>query len=279
MIRSAVTLCLVEQARSGPFIYHGSLTEGIRSAADLGYHAVELFLPGPTAVTPRELQNQLQGAGLQLAAVGTGAGWVIHKLSLTSPDESVRRQALQFIQSMIEFAGPFGAPAIIGSLQGRHGEGVTPQQARDWLRSSLDELGEEARRFHVPLIYEPLNRYETNLVNTVAQGVELLQSLQTDNVRLLADLFHMQIEETSLGAALEQGGRTIGHVHFVDSNRRPAGCGHLDYRPVVAALETIGYSGYVSAEALPWPDSQQAAAQTMRAYRYWFETPQAASQS
>jgi sugar phosphate isomerase/epimerase len=271
MIRSAITVSLVEQARSGPFVLHGDLTSHCRLASELGYHAVEVFAPEPAAAA--NLSGLLKETGLQLAAVGTGAGWLIHRLSLTSPDEGNRRQAIRFIQSLIEWGGPLGAPAIIGSMQGRHGDGVSPEQARDWLRVALDELGEEARRYNVPLLYEPLNRYETNLTNTIAGGVELLQSLQTDNVRLLADLFHMQIEEVNVASALLSGGRFIGHVHFVDSNRRPVGCGHLQFGPIVAALHEMGYAGYVSAEAFPWPDSRQAAEQTLRAYRYWFGTP------
>lgn len=273
MIRSAVTLSLVPAARSGPFVFHDDLAAGMRAAATLGYDAVEIFAPAADAISQGMLPSLLQETGLKVAAVGTGAGWVLHKLSLTSPDEAIRRRAIQFIQSMIEFGGEFGAPAIIGSMQGRHGDDVSPAQAYDWLRSALDELGEEARRYQVPLLYEPLNRYETNLVNTIHGGVELAQSLNTDNVRLLADLFHMQIEEVDVAAALLQGGRFVGHIHFVDSNRRPAGCGHLAYGPIIAALRDIGYVGYVSAEAFPWPDSQTAAEQTIRAYRYWFGTP------
>jgi len=270
MIRSAVTISLVNEARGGPFVYWDDLAGSMRKAAELGYDAVEIFAPAPDAVAPTALQPLLAETKLNVAAVGTGAGWVKHKLSLTSPDETIRRRAIEFIQSMIDFGGPYGAPAIIGSMQGRHGEGVTPQQARDWLRAALDILGEYARKYGVPLIYEPLNRYETNLVNTMAVGVELLASLQTDNVRLLADLFHMNIEETDIAAGLLAGGQHIGHVHFVDSNRRPVGNGHMQYGPIIAALREIRYGGYVSAEAFPWPNSGAAAEQTMRAYRYWF---------
>ena len=101
----------------------------------------------------------------------------------------------------------------------------------------------------------------------MAVGVELMSSLQTENVRLLADLFHMNIEESDLAAALVQGGKWIGHIHFVDSNRRPAGFGHIDYPRVVAALKAIDYTGYLSAEALAWPDSRAAAEQTINQYR------------
>ena len=69
------------------------------------------------------------------------------------------------------------------------------------------------------LLYEPLNRYETNLVNTVASGVELLKTLSTDNVKLLPDLFHMNIEETDLAYAIRAGGDFVDNLHFVDSNR------------------------------------------------------------
>jgi sugar phosphate isomerase/epimerase len=122
---------------------------------------------------------------------------------------------------------------------------------------------------------EPLNRYETTLVNTVADGVRLLSSLSTRNVRLLADLFHMNIEEVDSAAALRAGGKAIGHVHFVDSNRRPAGMGHLDYGPIASALHEIGYNGFASAEALPYPDSDAAALQTITAFRRCFRPAKA----
>ena len=267
MFRSAVTVSLVTESKGGPFVFWDDLPAACRQAEELGFDAVELFAPGPDSVPQAELKSLLKSHQLNLAAVGTGAGWVKHKLSLTSPDAAVRQRAIEFIRSMIDFGGVHGAPAIIGSMQGRWGDGVTRDQAIDWLKLALNELGQHALRHHVPLIYEPLNRYETNLVNTQAAGVELMQSLQTENVRLLADLFHMNIEETNLAAAIKAGGKWIGHIHFVDSNRRPAGCGHLNYAPIALALKEIAYNGYLSAEAFAWPDSLTAAEQTIREFR------------
>lgn len=265
-MKSAITVSLVNEARGGPFVFWDDLPAACRQAAELGYDAVEVFAPGPDAVSRETLAGLLKTHGLNLAAVGTGAGWVKHKLTLTSPDAGIRQRAVDFVKSMIDFGGPHGAPAIIGSMQGRWGEGVTRDQALDWLRQALTTLGEHARQYGIPLIYEPLNRYETNLITTEATGVELLKSLTSDNVRLLADLFHMNIEEVEIATGLKDGGRWIGHVHFVDSNRRPAGNGHMNYGPIVAALKEIGYQGYLSAEALPWPDSLAAAKQTIARY-------------
>lgn len=268
MIPIAVTVSFVEEARGGPFVFWHDLPGACRKAAELGFHAVEVFPSGPDAVRSEELRQLLADHALELAAVGTGAGWVKHKLNLTLPDASARQKAKDFIRSIIDFAGTFGAPAIIGSMQGRAGN--DRESALGHLREALNDLGEHARQYHVPLVYEPLNRYETDMANTVDAGVAIVESLSTDNVVLLADLYHMNIEEADLAAALRRGGKHIGHIHFVDSNRRPAGLGHIDYAPIIAALKDINFDGYLSAEALPFPDSDAAAQQTMNTYRRLF---------
>ena len=89
-MRSAVTISLVPEARGGPFVFWDDLAEGCRKAAALGFDAVEVFPPAPEAINSDELRTLLDDNGLSLAAVGTGAGWVKHKLSLTSADEAVR---------------------------------------------------------------------------------------------------------------------------------------------------------------------------------------------
>jgi sugar phosphate isomerase/epimerase len=266
-MKSAVTVSLVPEARSGPFVFHGDLPAACRQAANLGFDAVEVFPPGPDAVSPSELRRLLGDNGLSLAAVGTGAGWLRHKLTLTHADAAARAKARDYVRSIIDFAGPFGAPAIIGSMQGRWDEGVVKDAALGGLGEALAELGEHARRYGTVLLYEPLNRYETNLVNAVEEGVQFLQSAGATNAKLLADLFHMNIEEADLPGAIRAGAGFVGHVHFVDSNRRPAGLGHTDFAPVVAALREAGYGGYLSAEALPYPDSHAAAKATIDAFR------------
>lgn len=266
-IQTAVTISLVPQAQGGPFVFWDDLSQGIAKSAALGFDAVELFAPGPDAVAPATLQKQLTDHNLKLAAVGTGAGWLIHKLSLTDPDAQVRQRAIHFIRSMIDFGGANQAPAIIGSMQGRWGGGVDKAMARNWLGEALVELGEHASQYNVPLFYEPLNRYETNLCNTQGDGVRLLEECGATNTRLLADLFHMNIEEVDIAAALRQSGRWLGHVHCVDTTRCAAGVGHMNWPPIVQALREINYRGYLSAECLPWPNSEAAAEQTIRKYR------------
>ena len=270
MIRSAVTVSLVEEARGGPFVFWHDLADTCKNAQRLGYDAVEVFPTGPDSVDRARFRILLNDHGLALAAVGTGAGWVKHRLTLTQPEVAGRVKARDFIKSIIDFAGPFHAPVIIGSMQGRSGEAVEHPTALGYLADSLEALGEYSRQYNVPLIYEPLNRYETNLANTLDSGVKLLRSLSTMNVVLLADLFHMNIEEANIADSLRSAGRHVGHVHFVDSNRRAAGFGHLDFAPIAQALHQIGYHGSASAEAFPLPDPETAAHQTITAFRRYF---------
>ena len=142
--------------------------------------------------------------------------------------------------------------------------------ARDWLREALDDWARHARKYDVPLLLEPLNRYETKMVNTLAAGIELLDSLTTDNVRLLADFFHMNIEEPDMAAALRHAGSDLGHVHFVDSNREAAGRGHMEFEPLARCVARYRVRWFLSAEARPVPDSMTAAKTTMATFKRLF---------
>lgn len=270
MIRSAVTVCLVPEARRGPFVFHGDLAEGCSRAAALGFDAIELFPTHADDLDGLLLRDLLRTHGLQLAAVGTGAGWLRRKLTLTDPDPHVRMCARDFAGAVVDFAGGFGAPAIIGSMQGRVTEGGSREQSLAWLKEELDQLGPRAHALGAPLLYEPLNRYETNLFNSVADSLNFLGTLRTRNVKLLVDLFHANIEESDIASALRQAGPAVGHLHFADSNRQAIGFGHTPVAPVVEALKEIGYDGYISAEVLPLPDSEAAGRKTMESFRRWF---------
>lgn len=266
-MKSAVTISLVHEARGGPFVYWDDLAAGFAAAARHGFDAVEIFPPAANAVSVGLARELMEKHSLKIAAVGTGAGWVKHKLRLTDPDPAVRARARDFINGIINFAGILGAPAILGSMQGRWEGAVSREQALDWLAEELKALGERASGHGVCFLYEPLNRYETNLFMRAADAAQFLEERGIKNVKLLCDLFHMNIEETDIAAALRAVAPHLGHVHFADSNRQAVGFGHTDMKPILGALREIGYTGYLSAEILPLPDSDTAAAQTMASFR------------
>ncbi|MES2476205.1 MAG: sugar phosphate isomerase/epimerase family protein [Verrucomicrobiota bacterium] len=267
-MKSAITLCQVPEAAAGPFVLRTPLPEAFETAAAIGFDAVELFLPGPDFISVDEVKSLAKKHSLSIAAVGTGAGWLKQGLSLTDASAEKREAALEFVLSMVNFGGQLGAPAILGSMQGRR----TGNESLDYLTSSLRVCGQAAATFAVPFIYEPLNRYETNFFNRLAEAAAFLEVNDLKNVMLLADLFHMNIEERDVPTALLEAGSRVGHVHFADSNRQAMGFGHTNSAAVIAALRKIGYSGYLSAEILPLPDPETAARQTISSIRALLES-------
>ncbi len=266
-MRSAITVSLVPQAAGGPFVFWNGLANACESASALGFDAIEIFPPNADALDVAAIRALLAKHKLTVAAVGTGGGWVVNKWTLTHADAAIRAQARGFIRSIIDRAATLGAPAIIGSMQGRWEGTVSREQALAWLGEALDDLGEHAAGLGRVLLYEPLNRFETNLFNRLGDTAAWLRTLRTKNVRILADLFHMNIEEADLAAAILEARDLIGHVHFADSNRRAVGLGHTDVARVYAALDKIGYDGFLSAEILPLPDAETAARETMRSFK------------
>ncbi len=269
-IKSAVTIALVSEIKTGPWIYWDDLDQSMSKAAALGFDAIELFTPSGNAIDDQLLTQLLSTHSLELAAVGTGAGKVIHGLTLTDPNPAIREEAISFISDMIVFGAQFNAPAIIGSMQGNVVNGIEREQSVAWLAEGLQILEKIAFEQGVFLIYEPLNRYETNMFNTLGAGVEFIQQKNLTNVKLLADLFHMNIEEVDSAKSILTHGNHIGHVHFADSNRRPIGNGQTNMTNIANALKEINYTGYVSAEAFPWPTSDDAAQQTINSFNHFF---------
>jgi len=202
-------------------------------------------------------------AGLEVPAIGTGQAYVEEGLSFTSPDPKVRARAIARIQAQADCAAYFGAQVIIGLIRGRLVEGVSREQAMEWLVAALRECAGYAAQREVWLNFEPLSRLDSNLVNTVDEALLLLEEVGAPNLGLLLDTFHMNIEEPSICASLVRAGGHITHVHVSDSNRWYPGAGHVDFAGIVATLEALNYNGYLSAEILPLPDSDTCAARAI----------------
>ena len=192
---------------------------------------------------------------------------MISRLSLSDPNEAKRQAAIDFVKGMIDAVANWPTRVIIGSMQGRAESAVEIPDYRKRLVDSLQVLTQYAHDHRLDLLIEPLNRYETNLINNVDDGLQLLQQVELPNLRLLCDIFHMNIEEASIGKALVDANEKVGHVHFADSNRWAVGFGHVAYAPIIDALRSINYQGYLSAEVFSRPDAETAARQTWLAFQ------------
>jgi sugar phosphate isomerase/epimerase len=248
-----------QAARFEAVAFKGDFEANVNKIAGWGYDGLELAIRDPALVDAAALLRVVSAHGLEVPAIGTGQAWGEEGLSYTDPDPAVRQAAIARTVSHIPFAARAGAVIIIGLLRGIVKPGMSQAQAMDWLVGALRESCAEARPYGVRLALEPINRYETTLINNVAQGLDLLERVGAENMGLLLDTFHMNIEEAVIEQSIRAAGDRIFHFHVADSNRWYPGAGHLDFASMLAALYDTGYAGYVSGEFMPLPHADTAA--------------------
>ena len=139
------------------------------------------------------------------------------------------------------------------------------------LLDGIGKLADYAKERKVKIVVEAINRYEVDTLNTLEETLEFLELLKRDNVGILADTFHMNIEEPVMEESLKKVGKKLFHVHIADSNRWAPGRGHIDFGSIIETLREIGYDGYLSAEILPLPDPDTSAKETMEYMRQFFK--------
>lgn len=232
--------------------------------ARLGYEGVELAVRDPGLLDVRTIKRVLDAHHLRVPAIGTGLAFVEEGLSFTDPDPRVRESAISRIEKHIALAQEFKAIVIIGLIRGKVKAKVSLERTRAWLVDVLRTVARRAKDSGVRLALEPINRFEADLVNTVAEAHMLIDEGRMDNVGILFDTFHANIEESHIGESLRACGARLFHVHVADSNRCAPGTGHIDFRQIISTLREMQYTSWISAEILPRPDPSSAAEQTLR---------------
>ena len=253
------------EAPGGAIIMRGSPGDAFALASQLGYDGVELHIHHPSQFNRDEVKKLVEKYGLGIPTLGTGMAATQEGLTFSDPDPEVRRQAVIRIKEHIALAAHLNSAVTIGSINGRLGN--DPQKRPIHREAALDclkECSKAAAEAGVTILLEPLNRYECDYLNTLEEGVKVIRQIGTPSLKLLADTFHMNIEEADITASLRTAGSELGHVHLADSNRQAPGYGHLDVRGVLRVLREMGYRGYLSFEILPLPTFRQAAEDAIR---------------
>ncbi len=247
--------------------YKGELATNVAKIAMLGYDGVELAVRDPKLLDVENVKKNLAEHSLEVPAIGTGQAYGEEGLSFTHPDFKIREQAIARIKSQIDFAMHFDAVVILGLIRGKVEVNISEEQANSWLVAALKECAGYAAPKNVKLALEPINRYETNLIVTVRDGIELTERVASEYFGLLLDTFHMNIEEPDIDESIRAAGDKIFHFHVADSNRWYPGAGHVDFDRILKVLSSVGYDGFVSAEILPMPDPDTCAEQTIKCLR------------
>ena len=214
-------------------------------ALDLGFDGIEL-----SGFPMIDLAREALRDGVPVTAMCSGhRGWFI------DPDPELIRQAIEDMKLLLELGADLNAPLIVVPIYGRThllpphcGTGRSLEEDEALFLAGLREVTDHAERVGGSLLVEAINRYENSISVRVADAVRFARLMDSPNVRAMGDVFHMNIEEEDMGAALEAAGETLAYVHLADSQRLEPGKGHLDFDSVFGGLARMGYDGWASME-------------------------------
>lgn len=250
-----------------------SLLEKFDVALASGWDAIELRGGAEDSFRQRlpELRTA-QRAGVVMPTVCVDMTYFIGDF-----DAGRRAAAVRSMSTLLSVIGELGGrgamtPASWGMFSRRLPPFVPPrseEEDRAVLLDALGTLGTVAQQAGTEIYLEPLNRYEDYLVNRLGQAVSLITEVGLPSVKVVADFFHMDIEEVDISESLTATAPYLGHVQVSDSNRLEPGAGHLDWAPALRTLDKIGYEGYLALESRlsgPAQDVLAPAAQFLRSY-------------
>lgn len=239
-----------------PLAIKGSLEEVFKKVSNLGYSAVEIAIKDASKVNQDELIALLEKYNLSVSALGTGLIYFEDKLSLTDEDKDKRKHVINRVKKHIKLAKGLSCFVVIGLVRGRWEDKKEDTEKR--LLSSLFKIVDFAEKQDVKLLLEPINRYETNLINNTDEAISFIERINSKNLGILFDTFHANIEEKDIEKAIKKCEKYLWHMHLADSNRYAPGGGHIDFKGILRTLDKIKYSGYYSFEILPCPTSNEA---------------------
>ncbi|RWC27191.1 MAG: sugar phosphate isomerase/epimerase [Mesorhizobium sp.] len=225
----------------------GDLERTLANTKEAGFDLIEFSYLDPANVDVGGLAKRIADLDLGVAiSIGLPADG-----DISSADKAIAAHGVEILNRTIALTRDLGGRKIAGILSTSHGLQTEAPTRDQWNRSAatLAKVAETAKAAGVTLNLEIVNRFESNLLNTAAQGLAFIDDTGSDNIFLHLDTFHMNIEEADVGLAIRHAAKKIGYVHIGESHRGFLGTGNIDFAAIFDALTAIGYSDDISFES------------------------------
>jgi D-psicose/D-tagatose/L-ribulose 3-epimerase len=222
----------------------------VKKVREMGFDIIEICIEDPATIDVSRINEALKENDLKTTICGAFGP----DRDASSDDRNIRANAVKYLEACIDAARGLGAPFVAGPMYSAVGKTrlLSPdERAKQWSLAveTLKPVADYAGQRGVQLAIEPLNRFETDFINTVEQGLDLVGRVGATNVGLLVDTFHMNIEEKDIPAAIRKAGSKVFHFHSCENDRGTPGAGHVEWKEVVSALREINYQGPVVIDA------------------------------
>lgn len=229
----------------------GSSKDDLESALsrthELGYKLIEFSYLDPKQVDVKWLAGRIQDHGLDVA-ISMG---LPPEGDISSSDTAIVGNGMDILEKAIALVRDLGGSKLAGILTSAHGKQEHTLSKRGWDNSvtALSKVADHAKAAGVTLNLEIVNRFESNMLNTAAQGLAYIEDTGASNVLLHLDTFHMNIEEADVGLAIRHAADKIGYIHIGESHRGYLGTGNIDFASIFDSLIAIGWDDYVTFES------------------------------
>lgn len=230
------------------------LEAAFRTLRELGYCGVEFNLASSDLGRVDELLRLADDVKLPVASLLTGANYFGGGLCLSSPDDDVRRRAVDTLMDLTAAAARFDAVLVVGQMQGFRSDEANVEVAESRIEEGLRQVAEVAERLETTVVLEPVNHLQCGFHHTLDAVMGLTDRVASLYVKPMLDSFHMNIEEPSMTTPIQRVGKDLGHFHLCESSGGLLGTGHLDFGQILEDLDAIDYAGHVSVKVYrePW---------------------------
>ena len=252
-----------EAPMTAPILLRGNICDNLRSAARLGYDAIEVHTRETAELDYEAILQTSDECGTKVGMIITGRLQTEGKLNLVDDNPQVTDAAIAGMIKYVDMAAKLDADIVVGWAKGNVPANGQREKYLDRLANNLRIIASYGKSKHVKLNIEVINRYETNIFTTCQETVDFLVDYGMDNCNIHLDTFHMNIDETDPAEAIKLAGKKLGYVHIADNSRRYPGSGQLDFIKILKALENIDYNGVLSVECFPYPSGEVAAARAI----------------
>ncbi|MED4226212.1 sugar phosphate isomerase/epimerase family protein [Neobacillus cucumis] len=222
----------------------------IDKVKNIGFDYLEICIEDPETIEVTAIRNHLNKTGIGALVCGAFGP----NRDISSEDAAIREQGVEYIKTCIDIAAELGSPLVSGPMFSATGKTrlLTPEEKKQqwaWAAENMKIVADYAAENNIKLAVEPLNRFETDFMNTVQQGLDFFELVDRDNVGFLLDTFHMNLEEKDIAEAIKLAGSKIFNFHSCENDRGTPGTGHIPWNEVFQALKEISYDGPVVIES------------------------------